>query len=243
MDGHSAILNQTSLRITVYAPVMSQIRPSDVPGALVTTDARRTLAALLRELGVAFLAHDVDEATLERLAGTVRAATEALNGGTERIRSFDEISREPEAEDVEDGGALGHFDGCFVTGEASPVGLTAQVRRDGLGLVATTRFPRSFEGMPGFAHGGILCAVFDDLIGLTIGRMMRISAPTVHVEVDFRQPVPLDTDVEFRTRVASSDGRKRIASATAAIGGVVYAEASALLIVLTPDQTFRPAVE
>jgi acyl-coenzyme A thioesterase PaaI-like protein len=217
---------------------MSQVRPSDVPGALVTTDARRTMATTLRDLGVAFLGHDVDDATLDRLTETVRAATATLAAGTERIRSFDEITREPEAEDVADGGALGHFDGCFVTGDASPVGLATQVHRDGDGLVATTRFPRSFEGMPGFAHGGILCAVFDDLIGLTIGRVMRISAPTVHVEVDFRQPVPLDTDVEFRTRIASSDGRKRIASATASIGDTVYAEAKALLIVLTPNQTF-----
>jgi acyl-coenzyme A thioesterase PaaI-like protein len=217
---------------------MSSDRPSDVPGALVTTDARRTLATLLRDLGVAFLAHEADDAILDRLAGTVRAATETLTAGPPRTRSFDEISREPEAAEVTDGGALGHFDGCFVTGEASPVGLATEVHRDGDGLVAITRFPRSFEGMPGFAHGGILCAVFDDLIGLTVGRMLRISAPTVHVEVDFRQPVPLDTDIEFRTRLASSDGRKRIAAATASIGDVVYAEAQALLIVLTPEQTF-----
>jgi acyl-coenzyme A thioesterase PaaI-like protein len=239
MDGHSAILNQTSLRITVYAPGMSETRPSAVPGALVTTDSRRTMATLLRDLGVAFLSHDVDDSTLDRLAENVRTATETLTAGPERTRSFDEITLEPEAVEVEDGDALGHFDGCFVTGEASPVGLATEVRREGGGLIATTRFPRSFEGMPGFAHGGILCAVFDDLIGLTVGRMLRISAPTVHVEVDFRAPVPLDTDIEFRTRLTDSDGRKRIASATAMIGDVVYAEASALLIVLAPKQTFQ----
>jgi acyl-coenzyme A thioesterase PaaI-like protein len=218
---------------------MSRARPSAVPGALATTEARRTAAVLLRELGVAFLSHDVDDATLERLSAGLRSATATLTAGAGRVRSFDEITREPEADDVPDGGALGHFDGCFVTGEASPVGLATEVRREGGGLVATTRFPRSFEGMPGFAHGGILCAVFDDLIGLTVGRLLRISAPTVHVEVDFRAPVPLDTDIEFRTRLTDSDGRKRIASATAMIGDVVYAEASALLIVLAPKQTFQ----
>jgi acyl-coenzyme A thioesterase PaaI-like protein len=113
--------------------------------------------------------------------------------------------------------------------------LATSTRRDGDGLVATARFTRSFEGMPGFAHGGILLAVFDDLIGLTIGRLHRISAPTVRVEVDFRRPVPLDVEVEFHTRLMSADGRKRVVTATAAIGDTVHAEAQALLIVLPPD--------
>jgi acyl-coenzyme A thioesterase PaaI-like protein len=195
------------------------------------------MAALLRDLGVAFLAHDADDETLERLAVIVRSATETLASGAGRDRSFDEITLEPEADDVADGGELGHFDGCFVTGEASPVGLATTVHRDGDGLVGRTRFTRPFEGMPGFAHGGILCAVFDDLIGLTVGRMLRISAPTVHVEVDFRKPVPLDREVEFRTRLTASDGRKRVASATATIDGEHYAEARALLVVLPDDHS------
>jgi Thioesterase superfamily len=203
---------------------MSIARPSEVPGALETSDARRTAAELLRMLGIAFLSHDVDDETMRRLAAGFRAATETLSIGPQRVRSFAEITREPEADEVPDGGELGHFDGCFVTGEASPVGLAASTRRDGAGLVATVRFTRTFEGMPGFAHGGILLAVFDDLIGLTIGRLLRISAPTVRVEVDFRRPVPLGSDVHFRTRLVSEDGR-------------VHAEAQALLIVLPADHS------
>jgi acyl-CoA thioesterase FadM len=103
--------------------------------------------------------------------------------------------------------------------------------------VATVRIPCAFEGMPGYAHGGIVLAVFDDLIGLTIGRMLRISAPTVHVEVDFRRPIPLDIDVEFRTRLGTVDGRKRTVSATAALDGIVHAQAHGLLIVLAADHT------
>jgi acyl-coenzyme A thioesterase PaaI-like protein len=237
VDGHGGIINQTALCITVYTPRMTSLRPSDVPGALVTTDARRAAAQQIRDLGIAFLSHDIDDEMMARIEATLRAATETLTSGSPRVRSFDEISREPEADEIAEGGELGHFDGCFVTGEASPVGLATRVRRDGDGIVATARFPRSFEGMPGYAHGGILCAVFDDLIGLTIGRMHRISAPTVHVEVDFRKPVPLDQDVEIRTRLTTTDGRKRIVTATAAIGDTIYAEAQALLIVLAADHS------
>ncbi|HEY2167005.1 MAG TPA: hotdog domain-containing protein [Jatrophihabitantaceae bacterium] len=214
---------------------MSLARPSQVPGALQTSDARRSAAEVLRGLGVALLSHEVDDDTLRELAAGLRAATDTVLIGPPRVRSFAEITLEPEADEVAEGEELGHFDGCFVTGEASPIGLAVRAHRDGDGLAATASFPRSFEGMPGYAHGGIVLAVFDDLIGLTIGRLLRISAPTVRVEVDFRKPVPLDRDIEFRTRLISSDGRKRVVTATATIGDMVHAEAQALLIVLPPD--------
>jgi acyl-coenzyme A thioesterase PaaI-like protein len=218
---------------------MTAARPSEIPAALATSDARREAAASLRELNTAFLSHEVGDRALSELAAGWRAATAGLVAAPPRTRSFDEIRREPEAADVPDGGELGHFDACFVTGEASPVGLAATVRRAGNGLVATLTFSRAFEGMPGHAHGGIVMAVFDDLIGMTMGRMLRISAPTVHVETDFRQPIPLDREVTVRTELGPADGRKRTVQATATVGDTVHAEARGLLIVLEGDRPFQ----
>jgi acyl-coenzyme A thioesterase PaaI-like protein len=214
---------------------MTVARPSEIPGALATSGARRDVARQLRTLADTFLSHEADDETLAGIARALAGATESLAAGPARARSFDEIRREPEADEVPDGEPLDHFDQCFVTGEASPVGLAARVRRAGDGLVLTTRFPRAFEGMPGYAHGGIVAAVFDDVIGLTMGRLHRVSAPTVHVEVDFRRPVPLDVDVRFRTRPPAGDGRKRTVTAEATVDGVVHAQASALLLVLSAD--------
>ena len=216
---------------------MTAVRPSDIPGALPTSAARRTAAARLRGLTRAFISHEIDDGTLEQLARELTAMTAAIEAGPSRMRSFDEIRREPEAADVADGAALGHFDQCFVTGEGSPVGLAATVRRDGDDLILVTSIPRTFEGMPGYAHGGIVAAVFDDLIGLTIGRLHRVSAPTVHVEVDFRRPLPLGQQVEFRTRLTARDGRKQTVTGEAVAGGVVHAEATGLLVVLQPGNS------
>lgn len=212
---------------------MSLTRPSDIPGALATSEARRDAAAALRELNLAFLAHDLDDAGLRSLAARAREATTVLAAAAPRARTFEEIMREPEAVDVLDGDEIDHFDACFVSGEASPVGLAAKIRRDGDGLVARLRFTRAFEGMPGHAHGGILMGVFDDVIGMTMGRMMKIPAPTVRVEVDFRKPIPLDTEVEVRTLLDErTDGRKRYVSATMSVGETVHAEARGLLVIL-----------
>jgi acyl-coenzyme A thioesterase PaaI-like protein len=216
---------------------MTVARPSDIPGALATSAARRTTAAQLRALTRAFNSHEIDDAALELLAGELAATTAAIEAGRGRARSFDEIRREPEAPEVADGAALGHFDQCFVTGEGSPIGLSARVQRAGDELILRTRIPRTFEGMPGYAHGGIVAAVFDDLIGLTLGRLHRISAPTVHVEVDFRRPIPLGQEVEFRTRLTAQDGRKQTVTGEAVAGGVVHAGAKGLLLVLQPGDT------
>jgi acyl-coenzyme A thioesterase PaaI-like protein len=212
-------------------------RPSDVPGALVTSDARRAAAAQLRVLTESFITHEVDDGVLDSITAQLKTLNETLAASPSRLRSFEEIRRESEAEDVADGEEIGHFDLCFITGEASSMGLNALVHVDGDGLVAVTQIPRTFEGMPGYAHGGILMAIFDDLIGMTIGRLHRLSAPTVHVEVDFRRPVPLRRDVEFRTKLAAVDGRKHSVTAQATIDGELYAEAKGLLVVLASDHT------
>jgi hypothetical protein len=49
--------------------------------------------------------------------------------------------------------------------------------------------------------------------------------------------VPLDREVEFRTRLAPGEGRKRIAAASATIGDTIYAEAQAILITLPADHS------
>ncbi len=218
---------------------MSVARPSDIPGALTTSDARREAAAALRDLTIAFLCSELDDRGLQGLTASAREATALLTAAPPRMRTFDEISLEAEASDVLEDERADHFDACFVSGEASPFGLAARIHREGNGLVAEVRFTRAFEGMPGFAHGGIIMAVFDDIIGMTMGRLMRISAPTVRVETDFRKPVPLATDVVVRTTLDSEAGRKRYVSAILTVEGVVHAEASGLLIVLDNDRALR----
>jgi hypothetical protein len=126
---------------------------------------------------------------------------------------------EPDAPEVPDGEELDHFDQCLVTGFAHPAGLAATVRRDGDALELLTRVPIVYEGMPGHAHGGILAAVFEDLVGLMMGRLHRIPAPTVRIDVSFRRPVPLDTEVRFRAEPSGGEGRKRTGRGLGVAGG------------------------
>jgi acyl-coenzyme A thioesterase PaaI-like protein len=194
------------------------------------------VAAGLRLLAAAFVAHEVPDAELMQLATALERITDQVRSGTPRRRSFAEIAGEAAAAEVADGAIAEHFDVCFVTGAASPVGLAGAVHREADALVYRTRIPSTFEGMPGFAHGGILAAIFDDIIGMVTGRLHRISAPTVRVDISFRAPVPLDVELEIRASLVSRQGRKCRVHATATAGNTVYAEADGLLVVLRDDQ-------
>jgi acyl-coenzyme A thioesterase PaaI-like protein len=204
--------------------------------ALEATPARLRAAAALRRLNTHLLLHDVSDDDLDDLAAVADALAAGLAAGPPRRRSFAEIVAEPDAPEVGDGDAVEHFDQCFVTGPAHPGGLAATVRRAGDAAELRVRIPVLFEGMPGHAHGGVVAAVFDDLIGMVMGRLARIPAPTVRVDVGFRRPVPLDTEVLFRARPAAAEGRTRTVTATAHVGDVVHATATGVLVVLTAEQ-------
>ncbi|WP_433359791.1 PaaI family thioesterase [Streptosporangium sp. CA-115845] len=198
--------------------------------------SRLRAAATLRRLTERFLCHDVDDEALDELAATLDGLTGQLAAGAPRRRSFAEIVTEPDAPEIADGGVVDHYDQCFVTGAAHPAGLAATVRRRGGAIELRTRIPVTFEGMPGYAHGGVLAAVFDDLIGLMTGRVERVPAPTVQLEVTFRRPVPLDTPVCFRAELTGADGRKRTVTVSAWVGETLHATATGILVVLTAEQ-------
>ncbi len=208
----------------------------DATPALRASPARLAAAAALRELNEAFLAHDADPALLDGLAASAGGLAARLRAGEPRRRTFAEIVAEQDAPVVVDGGRVDVPDQDFLTGAAHPASVPADHLRDGEDVVVRTRIGVAHEGMPGFAHGGILMALFDNLIGMTMGRMRRTPAPTVRVEVSFHRPVPLDRLVELRARPVGADGRKRTVEAELTVDGVVHASATGLLVLLDAAQ-------
>lgn len=203
---------------------------------LRASPARLRAAAALRRLNSEFVRRDATEDDLDDVAAVADALAAGLATGPARCRSFDEIVAEPQAPEIADGEPVEHFDQCFVTGRANPAGLAATVRRHGDAVELRVVIPIPFEGMPGHAHGGVVAAIFDDLIGLVMGRLHRIPAPTVQVDVTFRRPLPLDTEVRFRAELSGADGRKRTVRASAYVGDTVHATATGLLVVLNREQ-------
>ncbi len=127
---------------------------------------------------------------------------------------------------------------CFVCGLKNPVGLKLAFYDNGLDEVRCEySIPAEYNGYPGVAHGGIVAAILDEVIGRVsmIGDRNHFMM-TVKMEVKYRQPVPVETPlviigrlVKMRGRLAQAVGEVRLPD------GAVAAEAELTLADL-PEQ-------
>ncbi|RCG16921.1 PaaI family thioesterase [Sphaerisporangium album] len=123
------------------------------------------------------------------------------------------------------------YEGCYACGADAVGGLRVRVVGDGPdGLVANARLGTSHQGAPGIAHGGIVAAVLDEVISLTLWRVLDRPCVTRRLEVDFLAPVPIGRDVELRAQCTETQGRKVRARAEALFDGQVRARADGLFI-------------
>jgi uncharacterized protein (TIGR00369 family) len=97
---------------------------------------------------------------------------------------------------------------CFGCGPANPTGLHLEflLAEDGT-VVCPTAVPNSFEGHPGFLHGGIIATLLDEAMSKAL-RARGMSAMTRQLETEYLRPVPSATPIHLEGRIVRSEGRK-----------------------------------
>lgn len=211
----------------------------DAPAPSVEDDPRAHAAAALRRLGHALMGHEAAPDLLERVSAAAHRVATDLEQQPPRQRDLVEQKRRMFDVDVADGARVVHFDECFVSGPWNPMGIAMDVRREGDEAVAEVELGPAFEGAPGRSHGGIVAAVFDDVLGYLL-TLLRQPAFTGELTVHYLAPTPIGQQLQFRARVTGRDGRKirSEAEATDAAGKVV-ARATGLFISVDADR-LRP---
>lgn len=126
-----------------------------------------------------------------------------------------------------------------VGGPANPIAapLLTTMAHDGE-VRGETRFGPLHEGTPDVVHGGFVAAVFDQLLGAaaaTAGRAMVTGTMTIR----YLRPTPINVDLEFSTRLRSTEGRRLLVAGTCSAGGEVTAEAEAVFISVDPQRYLR----
>ena len=91
-----------------------------------------------------------------------------------------------------------------------------------------------FQGPPGRVHGGVLAVVIDELMG-TVNRMVGQRAFTARLEIDFRAPAPIETELTFRAWLHDQAGRKVTMRADGRAHGGVFVEAEGLFVIPRPE--------
>lgn len=212
--------------------------PESPPPPAADGIARARAAAALRRLGHALLGHDADPALLDRVADAATRVAEDLEAAPARQRDLVELKRRMFASPVPDGERVSHFDECFVSGSWNPMGIAIDVRREGDEAVAAVTLGPAFEGAPGRSHGGIVSAIFDDVLGYLL-TFLGEPGFTGELTVRYEAATPIGQPLEFRGRVTGRDGRKIAATGEAYAGDAVVARASATFVTIDP-QRIRP---
>ena len=167
--------------------------------------------------------------TIERVGGKLRADTPpwkpslpamvSRNAGPHEIFPFDPV-----------------------VGPYNPIAPPVDVEvRDGVAY-ANAVLGAPYEGPPGCVHGGIVAAIFDMVLGIA-NIAAGVGAMTGTLEIVYRSPTPLNTELQIEARHERIEGRKVYTVGTIHAGERLCAEARGTFIQVAQDRFLQHARE
>lgn len=197
------------------------------------------VATEVQRLGEALITRQLDPDQAAAIADKLAAINHELSlepirskadnfGLRNRIATFLETRQWPPP--PADGSRLEFDVASPVGGELNPFSIGAEYFRDGDEVVGKVNVGRCFEGPPERVHGGLICAIFDEVMGSVFRATGTASAFTGELSVRFEAPAPISTDLVFRARVTRTDGRKRILTGEASSPDGQFASAIATFV-------------
>lgn len=189
---------------------------------------RSDLGAALRRLTHAVVGH---HATLEQLSATtlaLDALSELHEAGGPRSRPGETFRVAWDSPIGEGDRILTHLDRP-ISGEASPWGLDIDARRVGDDVVAEVTLRAAHEGAPERGHGGIVAALFDDVLGMLL-QVHQERAYTGELTVRYEAGTPLHRPLRLVATMTGREGRKIHLQGELFDGGQRVATARAVFI-------------
>jgi len=108
----------------------------------------------------------------------------------------------------------------------------------------TVEYSRFYVGTYATVHGGVLPMLFDLVFGMAIYGAALPFSRTARMEVNYRQRVPIDTQLTAHGRISRTDGRKtEVTAELRHEDGSVLADSVGLLIAGAPSVDTQHPVE
>jgi len=188
------------------------------------------LAEAIRELIEQVTTTAAPDAALADAVSAVQSATERLRAaGSPRTLSF----RRDEAGDGP--GAWTYLRLSPVSGVLNPLAPPVHLELGSGEVEGTATFGVAHQGPPGYVHGALIAAAFDELLGAANAASGN-PGMTVRLDVRYLRPTPLRTPVRFVGRHTGRQGRRISAAGSLLAGGVVTAEAEGVFAEITMDR-------
>jgi acyl-coenzyme A thioesterase PaaI-like protein len=190
----------------------------------------RRVADALRSLMARFVATEAPVEEFEGVADTIEslAARLAAYPQASLYLGFAEAANAY-------GDSEGPFDNSPVMGLSNPLAPPMRLEVLDDAVVGTAVLGSAYEGPPGYVHGGFVAAMFDELLGLT-QTLSGKPGMTGKLNVTYRSPTPLHTELRFRGTVHSANGRKIVCHGTIHAGDTLCAQAEGLFIHIDPER-------
>lgn len=183
----------------------------------------------VRDLGHALVGHHAPPELLGRISHLLDALTAELQRGEPRSRPGADFQNRMSEPEPPDGAVFTTYPDRPISGAASPWGVDLVVHREDDWVVGRCVLRSAHEGAPQRSHGGVVAAIFDDVMGFVLHLHQRF-AFTGDLYVRYEAPTPLFVPVEFRARLAEEKGRKMFIEAAGRHGEVQFASARGTFI-------------
>jgi acyl-coenzyme A thioesterase PaaI-like protein len=192
---------------------------------------KRQLATAMRRVIDLLVTSDAPE---DELA----AAADGLNKYADQLEGHPRGSKyEGFAESSNAGTPNAFFDQSPIIGLANPIAPPIELRAEEDVVHGRANFGAAYEGPPGCVHGGWVAAAFDELLGMAQS-LTGNPGMTGTLNVVYRKPTPLKTELRFEARVDRVEGRKIFASGDLFAGETKTAEATGIFLSFKGD-TFQ----
>jgi acyl-coenzyme A thioesterase PaaI-like protein len=108
---------------------------------------------------------------------------------------------------------------------APPIDLSLEDER----IVARVRLREAHQGFAGLAHGGVVSAIFDEVLAMaTI--VSGVSGATVSLKVEYRRPTPLHEDLRFEAWIERVQRRRVQVCGCCLLGDEILSEAEGIFV-------------
>ena len=127
-----------------------------------------------------------------------------------------------------------------LSGDFNPIAPPVTYEYGEKSITAQVRFNESYQGPPACVHGGMVAALLDDALGRTRHLTGR-HCVTGGLNVTYKRPTPINTDLTVEARIESVHERKFIVTGEIYHEGQVTASAEAVFVFLA-DEKFNALV-
>ena len=116
-----------------------------------------------------------------------------------------------------------------VTGRRNPLAPAIKMWVDADEVIGQAMFSASYAGPPDSVHGGIIAAVFDELLSMA-NIVNGVAGFTGSLTIKYHQPTPINQIIDLHARCIRVDGRKVISQGEMLANGQVTARAEGLFV-------------